>query len=169
MRIGRAACGGFAYLFLLLVVALLAMAAAASVGIGAAMARRDAEQQLLAVGMEFEAALRSYSGAPANAAMPAVAQGPRALEDLLKDPRVPGLRRHLRQIYADPLTGKQEWGLIKDPGGFILGVYSLADGQPLQRTGFAPQLGNFTDAEDYRSWVFGLPVVQAARTNAAAH
>jgi type II secretory pathway pseudopilin PulG len=148
-------------MLLLLAIALIGLAASATISLGATFARRDAERQLLAVGMEFQLALRSYAGVPVNVAMPAAAQGPRSLDDLLKDPRVPGLRRHLRQLYADPLTGKQEWGLVKDNQGLILGVHSLAEGQPIQRSGFEPQLASFEDAESYRQWIFGLPTFQA--------
>ncbi len=111
---------------------------------------------------------RTTDNNPVNAALPTAAQGPRSLEDLLKDPRLPGLRRHLRQLYADPLTGKEQWGLVKDSKGSILGVHSLAEGKPVQRTGFEPQLGSFEDAENYRQWVFGLPVVQAVQKSAVA-
>ena len=77
---------GFAYLLLLLAVALIGVAASAAVTLGAAMARRDAEQQLLAIGVEFQQALRSYAGVPVGAVMPTGGRGPRSLEDLLKDP-----------------------------------------------------------------------------------
>jgi hypothetical protein len=42
---------------------------------------------------------------------------PLHLEELLQDPRHPGIQRHLRKIYLDPVTGKAEWGLITGPGG----------------------------------------------------
>jgi hypothetical protein len=77
---------------------------------------------------------------------------------LLKDARVPGLRRHLRQVYADPLTGKKEWGLVTDNQGFIVGVHSLSEAQPIQQVGFEPQLAQLEEAKSYRQWVFGLPI-----------
>jgi type II secretory pathway pseudopilin PulG len=162
MRIGRSVINqGFAYLLLLLAIALIGLTASATISLGATMARRDAERQLLAVGLEFQQALRSYAGLSMTASVPTAAQGPRSLDDLLKDSRVPGLRRHLRQIYADPLTGKKEWGLVKDNQDFIVGIYSLAEGRPIQRTGFELPLASFEEAQNYRQWVFGLPMVQA--------
>lgn len=149
---------GFAYVLLLLAVALISIAATAAVGLGATMARRDAERELLAIGAEFQQALRSYAGVPVGAVPPTMGQGPRALEDLLKDPRVPGIRRHLRQLYADPLTGKREWGLVMDAQGRIAGVHSLAEGKPIRQAGFEPQLAALENAESYRQWVFGLAV-----------
>ena len=156
---------GFAYLLLLLAIALIGVAASAAVSLGATMARRDAEQQLLAIGAEFQQALRSYAGVPAGAVIPTGGRGPRSLEDLLKDPRVPGVRRHLRQLYADPLTGKTEWGLVTDNQGYIAGVYSLAEGKPIKRSGFDAQWLDFDEAESYRDWTFGLPIARPSRRN----
>jgi type II secretory pathway pseudopilin PulG len=149
---------GFAYVLLLVAIALLGLLASASLSLGATLARRDAERQLLAIGLEFQQALRSYAGIAAGASLPATGRGPRTLEDLLKDPRVPGVRRHLRQIYADPLTGRIEWGLVWDAQGHVLGVHSMAVGRPIQRNGFEPTLPSFDEVDDYRKWVFGLPL-----------
>ena len=158
MRIGRRrAHSGFAYVLLLLAIALIGLAASAALSIGATVARRDAEQQLLAIGAEFQQALRSYAGVPVGAMASVAGRGPRSLEDLLRDPRVPGVRRHLRQLYADPLTGKSEWGLVRDGQGFVWGVYSLAEGTPIKRSEFTPQWMRFEEAASYREWVFGLP------------
>ena len=64
---------------------------------------------------------------------------PATLEDLLRDGRVPGIKRHLRKIFVDPMTGKTEWGLIKE-GGRIIGVHSLSANKPLKQGGFAGDL-----------------------------
>lgn len=120
------------------------------------MARRDAERELLAIGAEFQQAFRSYAGIAAGAVAPMSGQGPRSLDDLLKDPRVPGVRRHLRQLYADPLTGKSEWGLVLDAHGRIVAVHSLAAGKPIRQAGFEPQFTAMENAESYRQWVFGI-------------
>jgi type II secretory pathway pseudopilin PulG len=151
---------GFAYVLLLIAISVIGIVASASLSLGSQIARRDAEQHLLAIGSEFEQAIRAYAAVPTNATSAANARGPRSLEDLLKDPRSASPRRHLRQIYADPLTGKDAWGLVKDPAGFVVGVYSLADGKPIKQTGFAMQQVGFEDAETYASWVFGLPNAQ---------
>ena len=70
---------------------------------------------------------------------------------------VAGLKRHLRKIHVDPMTGRQEWGLYVDPTGAIIGFYSLAAGVPLKRTGFELTQAHFENAATYASWVFGLP------------
>ena len=35
--------------------------------------------------------------------------------------------RHLRRLYADPITGNADWGLISAPDGGIAGVFSHSD------------------------------------------
>jgi type II secretory pathway pseudopilin PulG len=147
--------GGFAYVLLIAAIALISLAASASLEYGASMTRRSAERELLAIGAEFQQALHSYAGVP-DGGVASLARGPKNLADLLRDPRVPGVRRHLRQLYADPLTGKAEWGLVLDPQGHIVGVHSLATGRPIQRTGFEPRFGRLEQAESYSGWVFGL-------------
>ncbi len=160
---GRGRALGFAYVLLLVVVAVLGMFASSSLQLGTQMSRHDAEQALLSAGSEFEHALYSYAGVAAikdagvvNAAT-MTARGPRTLEELLKDQRTAGIRRHLRQVYADPMTGRDDWGLIKDPAGYILGVYSKSPQRPIKQTGFEPAQAHFENAATYSQWVFGLP------------
>jgi type II secretory pathway pseudopilin PulG len=144
-------------MLLLVAVAVIGVTAAASVSLGARIARRDAEAQLLDIGREFEQALISYR----SVAMGAQDQGPRNLEDLLRDPRRPATTRHLRQIYADPLTGQPQWGLVRAPGGAIVGVFSLAEGVPIKQAGFDAAHSGFADAHAYAGWVFQAPIVSA--------
>jgi hypothetical protein len=118
------------------------------------MTRRDAEEHLLDIGTEFQRALLSYSRAGGGLAT----RGPKTLEELLRDPRFPNVRRHVRRIYADPLTGSSEWGLVRDPQGFIVGVYSLAPGRPIKASGFPREFVDFEKAKTYPEWVFGLRV-----------
>lgn len=160
MRSGsaRAAQAGFAYVLLLIAVAVIGVSAAAAVSLGTTLARREAERDLLAIGSEFQRALNSYAGLPPGANAAPGTRGPRSLEDLLKDPRQPGIRRHLRKVYADPMTGKDEWGVVRDSEGFITGVYSLAEGTPVKRTGWPPEWARFEEQDSYAGWVFGFQV-----------
>ena len=151
---------GFAYILLLVSIAVIGIVASSSLSVGALVSRRDAEQNLLTVGKEFEQALRGYAGELAAGINAPNARGPRTLEELLKDPRAPAVKRHLRQIYADPLTGKAEWGLVKDPAGFIVGVYSLSEGKPIKRTEFDGSQAHFEAATSYSEWIFGLPAAR---------
>lgn len=150
LRIVRATEAGFAYLLLMLALAVIGIAAAFAVSLGAASSRRDAELHLLAIGAEFERALAAYAATGGRAP----GAGPRQLEDLLKDPRTAGLRRHLRQIYVDPLTGESRWGVIRNAQGSIVGVYSLAPGVPIKRSGFREGQESFVEADSYSQWTF---------------
>lgn len=146
---------GYAYILLLVLVAVLGITAAGSVQLGQSMTRRHAEEALLAAGGDFRDAIASWRRGGAVA--PGNPGGPRELVELLRDPRVPGLRRHLRRVPADPLSGSDAWGLVRDGGGRIVAVYSLAPGKPIKRDGFAPTQVGFTDAETYAQWQFGFP------------
>ncbi len=147
---------GFGYLLLLLLLAVLAVAATGSVALGHAMERRAAERALLDTGEEFRQALLSWRRGGGG--------GPAELNELLRDPRVPGVRRHLRRLPHDPLTGRAEWGLLRDTNGRILAVYSLAEGTPIQRDHFdGVRQAGFEEAENYQQWRFGVvPVARAA-------
>lgn len=148
---------GFAYILLLVAIAVIGVVASSSLSLGALLSRRDAEQGLLTIGAEFEAALRSYAGIATATINAPNARGPRTLEELLRDPRNPAIKRHLRQIYADPLTGQTGWGLVKDSSGLIVGIYSLAAGIPIKRSEFDMLHKHFEEAPSYKQWVFGLP------------
>jgi type II secretory pathway pseudopilin PulG len=163
MPTGRLQQGGFAYVMLLVSIALIGVAASASLSLGATIARRDVERELLAVGLEIQQSLYGYAGITGTSPPATSARGPRHLDELLKDSRVPGIRRHLRQLYTDPLTGRNEWGVVRDAQGYIVGVYSLADGKPIRRIGFEPSLPHFEEAENYGQCVFGFPSAVAPK------
>ena len=92
---------------------------------------------------------------------------PAKLEDLLRDPRFPGIVRHLRKLYDDPMTG-QEWQLVKDPAERILGVKSASDLQPFKQDGFPESLEKLKGKGSYAEWEFVFePPKQNNRTNTA--
>lgn len=116
---------GYTYIVVLVMLAVLSLAAALTLEVAETSARRSAEAELIGIGKEFERAFASYyRQSPAGAR-----RFPNRLEDLVRDPRLPGLRRHLRRVYVDPLTGK-EWKTVPAPGGGIMAVYSGAEGRP---------------------------------------
>ena len=117
---------------------------------------REKEAELLFVGHQYRKAIeRYYLSGPQ--------QYPRALADLLKDARRPGTERHLRKLYADPVTGK-EWGLVKAPDGGILGVHSVSEDRPFKTAGFKPRDAAFENAQKYSDWKFvHAPAAQAAK------
>lgn len=147
--------GGFSYLGLLILLAIIGVASAATLQTGSVLQRRAAEEELLEIGGEFRRALLSY----ADATPVGQARAPQSLLDLVKDPRYPrSARHHLRKLYADPITGREEWGVVRGPdGGGIVGVYSLSPARPIKTGNFDAALQGFGKRNSYREWVFGIP------------
>ncbi|MFT4172091.1 MAG: type II secretion system protein [Rhodocyclaceae bacterium] len=147
---------GFTYIGLLIVLAIIGIAAAATVQVGAIAQRRQAEDELLFVGLQFKQALRAYYEAtPAGTASTL----PRRLEDLTRDPRYPFTRRYLRKIYDDPLTGTRDWGIIKAGDGGIVGLYSKSRDKPIRIANFPDEFFHFEGKKSYADWVFVYGVV----------
>ncbi|WP_231879137.1 type II secretion system protein [Collimonas arenae] len=142
---------GFTYLGVLILVAILSIASVASLQIGSLVQRRNAEENLLHIGSEMQNAITSYI----NATPVGHSRNPTSLQDLLKDPRYPETHRYLRKLYADPITGKEEWGTIQslDKSG-IVGVFSLSDSEPIKLGNFSPEYVEFTGKTSYRDWKF---------------
>ncbi len=142
---------GFTYLGLIILLAILALVAAAGLKMGTVLQRAAAEEELLEIGAHFSEALRSY----AAATPPGKPTQPPTLQDLLKDPRFPNPRRHLRKIFVDPITGKAEWGIVwlGDKVG-VLGVYSLSDARPLKIANFDIRFLNMENREKISDWKF---------------
>jgi type II secretory pathway pseudopilin PulG len=145
--------GGFTYIGLLILLAIIGITSAASLQVGSVLQRRAAEEELLEIGTEFRNALISY----ANATPIGQPNAPHSLQDLVKDPRYPGVRRHLRKLYADPMTGKEEWGVVHALDGVgIVGVYSLSQAKPIKIGNFDQAFPGFARRNSYREWVFGI-------------
>jgi len=144
---------GFALIWVMMLSTALALSTAALLEVAAQGWRKASENELLAIGAEFTRAFQRYE----EATPPGASPYPRRLQDLVQDPRFAQPRRYLRQVYADPLTGKAEWGLLPSPDGGIQGVYSLARGKPLQAQSVPPN-----PAETYRDWRFGYRLPPAA-------
>ncbi|MGA7178758.1 MAG: type II secretion system protein [Thiobacillaceae bacterium] len=155
MRIGRQR--GFTYLGVLIAVALIGLALGLAGESWRVAAKREKEKELLFIGHQFRAAIQDYY----NSTPGAVKQFPPSLDDLLKDPRYPSTRRHLRRIYIDPVTGRSEWGLVKGPGDRIMGIYSLSEGKPLKQGNFSLDDAEFVNKQSYQDWKFVF-VQQAA-------
>jgi len=151
---------GFTYVGLVVTVAIIGLVAACSVRLGALLQRRAAEQELLDMGAQFADALQSY----ADATPAGQNTQPNTLEDLVRDPRFPQPRRHLRRVFVDPLTGRAEWGLLQlDTVPGIVGVYSLAPGHTIKRAHFPAEFEDFNGKLSYRDWEFSADQSRAAR------
>jgi len=142
---------GFTYLGLIILLAIMGLVGAAALKVDALLARAAAEQELLEEGAAFSAALDSYAAA--------TPQGkptqPPTMQDLLKDTRFPNIRRHLRKIFVDPISGKAEWGITYagDKLG-VIGIYSLSQAQPLKLANFDDRFQNFENKTHYSDWKF---------------
>lgn len=142
---------GFTYLGLIILVAILGLVGAAGLKMGSLLQRQAAEQELLDIGAQFSDALYSY----AAATPPGQPQQPPTLSALLRDPRVPQLRRHLRKLYVDPITGRAEWGLLYQPGSNgIIGVHSLSPAAALKVGNFEARFAGFDGRARLSEWHF---------------
>jgi len=142
---------GFTYLSLVILLAIMGLVGAAALKVDALLARAAAEQELLEAGAAFSAALDSYAAATPQGKPPQ----PPTLQDLLKDTRFPNVRRHLRKIFVDPISGKAEWGItyLGDKVG-VIGIYSLSQAQPLKLANFDARFQNFENKTHYAEWKF---------------
>ena len=146
----RAEQRGFTYLTVLFVVAIMSAGLALVGELWHTSRVREKEAELLFVGDEYRKAIaRYYLSGPQR-------QYPRNLSDLIKDPRQPGTVRHLRRLYADPITGSSEWGLVKSPDGGIAGVHSLSEESPLKIAGFGLRDAAFESKGKYSDWQFSF-------------
>ena len=148
---------GFTYIGVLLAIALVGTQLAVAGLVWSFAQERQKERELLFVGDQFRTAIARYYLNPNGPQK----EYPRRIEDLVRDPRYPGAVRHLRKIYADPITGKVQWGLIKTPDGSILGVYSLSEKTPIKIGNFLPAEKSFEKKQRYADWKFvytvGMP------------
>ncbi|MBN3772166.1 hypothetical protein [Burkholderia sp. Se-20378] len=78
---------------------------------------------------------------------------PDRLTDLLRDPRYPVVRRYLRRLYPDPITG-QDFEPIIAPEDGIQGVRSTSSKKPLKIAGFREDQSRFATASSYLQWDF---------------
>ncbi|MES2740705.1 MAG: type II secretion system protein [Pseudomonadota bacterium] len=148
--------GGFSYLWMLLLVALMGVGLTVAVEVDATAAQRDRELELLIIGRQFQSAIGRYYEFQAGGKK----DYPATLDELLQDARVPGIRRHLRKIFVDPMTGKAEWATVR-VGGRIVGVHSLSDKLPIKQDGFAPEHSALRGKQKYSEWLFVYPVEMA--------
>jgi type II secretory pathway pseudopilin PulG len=155
MRIGKPLRreGGFTYLGLVILVTVIGLVGAATLKVDSLLRRAKAEEDLLETGAAFSEALRTYAEATPKGQPPQ----PPSLQELLKDPRFAGVRRHLRKIYIDPLTGKAEWGIVwANPGERrgVLAVYSLSKAKPLKVANFDTRFSGFENKQHISDWKF---------------
>lgn len=145
--------GGFTYMWTLMLIFLMSLGLSVATEIDSTNARREKERELISIGRQFREAIGRYYEASRPADRKVY---PENLDDLLEDKRFPGTTRHLRKIFIDPVTGSNEWGVLRISGK-IVGVYSLSEMHPLKMEGFDLSESGFKNAQKYSDWVFSYP------------
>lgn len=110
---------GFTYLGLLFAIALIGIGLLAISEVWTTTARRQKLIELEWIGAQYERAIGSYYDATPGTAVKAY---PQSLKDLLTDRRYVTTRRHLRQIYPNPFTGRVDWQYMRAADGGIRGI-----------------------------------------------
>jgi type II secretory pathway pseudopilin PulG len=144
---------GFTYLWVLMATALLGLGLAAAATVLSTAVQRDKERELIAIGHQFRAAIARYRETRNGAGMQ---EYPVSLEDLLQDRRFPDTRRYLRKQFVDPMTGRDEWGLVR-VAGRIVGVHSMSERLPIKQDRFEPEDAALRGKPKYSEWVFTYP------------
>lgn len=142
---------GITYIGVLVLVAIMGILAAATADLWHTERKREAEAELLFVGNQYRQAIGRYYDQSPNGR---VKTFPRSLQDLLQDPRTPGTKRYLRKLFPDPITGSEDWGLVKGPAGEIMGVFSLSEEMPIKMANFRRADASLEDKQKYSEWVF---------------
>jgi type II secretory pathway pseudopilin PulG len=140
---------GFTYVIAMFLVAALSVMALSRVRITVTKERRDQEARLIEVGMTYRQAIRSYfENSPGTERT-----YPPTLEALLSDDRTTTMRRHLRKLYRDPITG-DAFALLRTEGGGIKGVFSTSPSLPIKQAGFPEEVAASKNAAKYSDWQF---------------
>ncbi len=143
---------GYTLLGLIIIIAILGIMLLSVGEVWHFARKREKEQELLFVGDQFRRAIKLYYGhTPVSHKQQPY---PMALEELLKDPRYPTTFRYLRKIYSDPVRGVPEWGILRNPSGGIIGIYSLSEETPAKLGGFRLEEQEFEGTTKYSDWSF---------------
>lgn len=110
---------GVTYVGLLFVIVLLGLATATFAPAWSTVVQREKEAELLFRLGEFRRAITTYRRDHGRY--------PAKLKDLLEDATQLQVRRYLRRIYPDPMTGQADWKLeyIVDKTGAVAGIRDL--------------------------------------------
>jgi type II secretory pathway pseudopilin PulG len=144
---------GFTYLGILISVAVMGAGMAAFAELASHAAQREKEAELLFRGNQYLEGIASYYKLEGRY--------PQTLGELMEHKGMP--IRHLRKLYADPMTGQADWVLMEAPDGSgIMGVHSRSEAAPIKTGNFLARNQGFEDAQRYADWTFahsppGLP------------
>lgn len=109
---------------------------------------RDKEEELLFRGGQYRLALTSYFQLGGRN------QYPPSIDELLKDSRTAGGKRHLRQRFKDPITGEDFVEVRDTLSRRIIGFHSGSDKEPLKQGNFPEPYREFEGKKKYSEWKF---------------
>ena len=112
--------------------------------------KRDKEKELFFRTSQIVGAIESYYQQSPGGTQ----KYPGSLNVLLKDNRFPGLKRHLRKLFKDPMTKDGGWGFIYDGKGGIKGIFSRSQEEPIKKGGFLKKYKSFENKQKYNEWKF---------------
>lgn len=151
---------GFTLILVMAALVLVALASHGVIFVLSQQAQREREAMLLRIGQEYVAAIASYyESSPGS-----VKTYPPELQDLVEDRRFLGIKRHLREVYPDPISGNVTWEAIRRADGSVHGVHSKSDAAPVRSA--AIDLGDLqlAAATRYSDWKFTFVPAPATAT-----
>jgi hypothetical protein len=135
---------------MLYLVFLLGLALGKSLEVYSHSLQRGREEELIHVGETYRRALESYYRSSPGA----IREFPRDLNDLLRDQRHFDLKRYMRKLYPDPMTG-QAFLPIYDESGGIRGVRSSSSKKPIKTYNPASKSKESSgESTSYQDWQF---------------
>ena len=137
---------GFTLMGALILLALMGAGLAAFSELTSFTVQREKEAELLFRGNQYREAIKAYYARQKTY--------PKALAELVEDKRFPTPVRHLRKLYADPMTGQPDWAIVEAPGGGIMGVHSKSEAAPIKTGNFSLADKTFADTARYADWQF---------------
>lgn len=141
---------GYTLLAVLVLIMIIGLGLAEAGAMWSDARRLEREQELLKVGDKLRIAIGQYY----NHTPGTVKQYPPTLEALLRDNRFLVPQRYIRQIYIDPITRREGWGILEAPSGGVMGVYSLSGDKPFKVKQFRPVYKEFENKKMYAEWIF---------------
>jgi len=143
---------GAVLLMVLICVTLLGLMAGIAGTSWQTIMQRAKEADLLWKGNQIRQAIGKYYNT-SHTQGPAPKAFPSKLDFLIKDPRFLEVRRYLRKIYPDPMTGKN-WEIIKNSSDQIIGVRSSSNKAPFKLDNFSEENKSFINQQSYHNWQF---------------
>lgn len=142
---------GFTLLVVLGLVALMGIGLALAGPTWQAQSQREREREWVRIGTAYAKALLRYRQESPGSAR----QYPESPGELLLDVRFVGVRRHLRELYPDPLSPGQDWEWVRDRQQRVVGVRSRSTAQPfLTQAPAGSLLQRVGTGDRYQDWVF---------------